>query len=191
MPPLNVGTYSITATYSGDTNFQANSNANTISQTITKDDTTTRVTTSNAFRDLPVTRSRHGDCQREPAGLGHATGTVTFLVDGAVAMSNVSLVNGGGDVHAADAAERESARRTLSGRTTAATATSTWAAAPSARRLPRAPPRRRCPRACHVGLRPAGHLTAHIAGVTRRCPTRPGRRTFVIDGVGAVAGRSR
>jgi hypothetical protein len=81
-PALTVGTYTLTATYSGDTDFSA-SGSNAISQTVTPGTTTTTLTSnmSVSAQGQPVTFT--ATVAGSGVGVIVPTGTVTFTIDGA------------------------------------------------------------------------------------------------------------
>jgi len=79
---LNVGAYKLTATYSGDKNFIANTNSNSLSVTLTQASTNTTVTSSltSIMPGQPVTLTALIGTQS--GGVG-PTGSVTFTNNGA------------------------------------------------------------------------------------------------------------
>jgi autotransporter-associated beta strand protein len=82
-PPLNAGTYTITATYSGGTNFSSGSPSQSIGQSIAPAGTSLTLSTSPSGPvtfGQPVTIT--ATVTTNPPGSGTPTGNVTFTVDG-------------------------------------------------------------------------------------------------------------
>jgi uncharacterized delta-60 repeat protein len=90
---LNVGSYTITATYSGDANFQSKATSNTVSQTVTVAATTTTVTSSAnpsvSGQTVVFTATVSGG-----SGAPAPPGTVTFFIGGVQQTPDVNLTSG-------------------------------------------------------------------------------------------------
>jgi autotransporter-associated beta strand protein len=92
---LGVGSYTITATYSGDSNFLSNANSNTVSQKVSAAATTTTVSSST-----PNNTSVYGQSVtftatiNDSPSLVKAAGTVTFFIDGVQQVPNVTVAGG-------------------------------------------------------------------------------------------------
>ncbi len=80
--PPSATAYTITATYSGDGNFVANTTSNSVSQTIVKANTSTLVTSSSAGNTSTFGQAVTFTAVISPAGAGTPTGTVTFMDNG-------------------------------------------------------------------------------------------------------------
>jgi autotransporter-associated beta strand protein len=86
------GTYTITASYAGDGNFTANNNSNSLSQTVTKADTSTAVTADSnpSVYSQTVTFT----ATVSPKYAGTPGGTVDFVIDGTTVATGVPLSGG-------------------------------------------------------------------------------------------------
>jgi autotransporter-associated beta strand protein len=88
---LSVGAHTITLTYGGDTNFQANSSATPLTQTVSKASTTTsNVTSSNASPVYGQAVTFTATVTVSSPGVGTPTGTVTFF-DGVTSLGTGTL----------------------------------------------------------------------------------------------------
>ena len=86
---LSVGTHSITAKYSGDTNFTASAST-AVTQTVNQASSTTTVASN--LNPATFGQSVAFTATVQPSGGGNATGTVTFL-DGATSLGTASVSN--------------------------------------------------------------------------------------------------
>jgi autotransporter-associated beta strand protein len=93
---LNVGTYLITAAYSGDSNFAVNTSSNQLNQTVNPAGTSTTVTSSatnnTSVYSQPVTFT--ASVAPQSPGKGTPDGTVDFIIDGSTAAAGVALTGG-------------------------------------------------------------------------------------------------
>jgi large repetitive protein len=81
-PPLGPGSYSITASYGGDTNFTT-STASALTQTVTQGNSTTTLTSSEPTSTAGDSVTFTATVSAGTAGLGTPSGKVTFFIDGA------------------------------------------------------------------------------------------------------------
>jgi autotransporter-associated beta strand protein len=92
---LTPGSYTITATYSGDGNFLASNQSNSINQTVTRATPTVKVTSSAAnntsVSGQPVTLTA---AVSTTSGIPAPTGTVTFFIDGVQQVPDANLSGG-------------------------------------------------------------------------------------------------
>ncbi|HXG10475.1 MAG TPA: Ig-like domain repeat protein [Gemmataceae bacterium] len=99
---LDVGVNTITATYSGDADFEPSPPSASLSQTVIPADSAVTLAASANPSFLGQTVTFTATVAAVPPGSGTPTGTVNFFVDGVLRAANVSLANGTASFTAGD-----------------------------------------------------------------------------------------